>query len=37
MPSSWMWCRVDIVRTEVSEERAASIFGTEKSVSEEKR
>jgi hypothetical protein len=35
MPFSWMWCCVDHVKTEVSEERAASIFRVEKSLSEE--
>jgi hypothetical protein len=31
----WMWRRVDIVLTDVSEERIASIFRIEKSTSEE--
>jgi hypothetical protein len=35
MPSSGMWRRVDIVRTDVSEERIASIFSVEKSAREE--
>jgi hypothetical protein len=35
MPSSGMWRRVDIVWTDVSEERIASIFRVEKSASEE--
>jgi hypothetical protein len=35
MPSSGMWRRVDIVWTDVSDERIASIFRVEKSVSEE--
>jgi hypothetical protein len=26
IPSSWMWCRVTLVRTDVSEERIASII-----------
>jgi hypothetical protein len=30
-----MWCRVDLVWTDVSEERIASIFKVEKSASEE--
>jgi hypothetical protein len=32
-----MWRRVDLVRTDVSEERIASIFRVEKSVTEEQR
>jgi hypothetical protein len=35
MPSSWMRRRVDLVRTDVSEERIASTFRVEKSMSEE--
>jgi hypothetical protein len=35
MPSSGMWRRVDLVWTDVSEERIASIFRVEKSASEE--
>jgi hypothetical protein len=35
IPSSGMWRRVDLVWTDVSEERIASIFRVEKSVSEE--
>jgi hypothetical protein len=35
MPSSGMWRRVDLVWTDVSEERIASLFRIEKSVSEE--
>jgi hypothetical protein len=35
MPSAGMWGRVDFVWTDVSEERIASIFRVEKSVSEE--
>jgi hypothetical protein len=34
MPSSGMWCSVDLVRIDVSEERVASIFSVEKYVSE---
>jgi hypothetical protein len=30
MPSSWMWRRVNLVRTDVSEERVTSIFRVEK-------
>jgi hypothetical protein len=30
MPSSCMWRRVDYLRTDVSEERVASIFGVNK-------
>jgi hypothetical protein len=26
MPSSWIWCRVALLRTDVSEERIASII-----------
>jgi hypothetical protein len=36
MQSSWMWRHVGLVRTEVSEERVASIFRVEKSAHEEK-
>jgi hypothetical protein len=35
LPSSGMWRRVDVVWTDVSEERIASIFRVEKSASEE--
>jgi hypothetical protein len=35
MPSSRMWCHVDLVWTIVSEERIASIFRVEKSTSKE--
>jgi hypothetical protein len=35
MPSPGMWCRVDLVLTDVSEERIASIFMVEKYASEE--
>jgi hypothetical protein len=35
MHSSGMWRRVDLVGTDVSEERIASIFKVEKSASEE--
>jgi hypothetical protein len=35
MPSSRMWRRVDLVWTDISEERSASILWVEKSVSEE--
>jgi hypothetical protein len=35
MPSSRMWRIVDLVWTDVSEERIASVFRVEKSVSEE--
>jgi hypothetical protein len=35
MPSSGMWRRVDLVWTDISEERIASIFRVEKSASEE--
>jgi hypothetical protein len=35
MPSSGMWRRVDLVWTDVSEERIASIFRAQKSASEE--
>jgi hypothetical protein len=36
MPSSGVWRRVDVVDlTDVSEDRIASIFGVEKSASEE--
>jgi hypothetical protein len=35
MPSSGMWRRVDLVWTDVSEERIASIFRVEKSAIEE--
>jgi hypothetical protein len=34
MPSSGMWCRVDLVRSDVSEKRAASIFMVEKCARE---
>jgi hypothetical protein len=33
MPSSGMWRRVDLVQTDISEERIASIFSVEKSAS----
>jgi hypothetical protein len=33
MPSSAMWRRVDLVTTDVSEQRVASIFRVEKSAS----
>jgi hypothetical protein len=36
MPSSGMWRRVNLVWTNVSEERIASIFGVEKSACKEK-
>jgi hypothetical protein len=32
MPSSGMWCPVDLVGTDISEERIASIFRLEKSA-----
>jgi hypothetical protein len=35
MPSSGMWGRVDLIGIDVSEERVASIFSVEESVSEE--
>jgi hypothetical protein len=35
MPSSGMWRRVDLVLTDVSEERITSIFWVEKPASEE--
>jgi hypothetical protein len=35
MPSSGMWRRVDLVETDGSEERIASVFKVEKSASEE--
>jgi hypothetical protein len=35
MPSSGMWCRIDLVWTDVSEERMTYIFRVEKSASEE--
>jgi hypothetical protein len=35
MPSSGMWRRVDLVLTDVSEERIAYMFRVEKSASEE--
>jgi hypothetical protein len=35
IPSSGMWRRTDLVWTDVSDERIASIFGVEKSASEE--
>jgi hypothetical protein len=34
IPSSGMWCRVDLVWTDVSEESITSIFRVEKSESE---
>jgi hypothetical protein len=34
IPSAGMWCRVDILLTDVSEERIASIFKVEKSASD---
>jgi hypothetical protein len=37
MSSSGMWRRVGLVRTDVSEERVASIFNVEKFASDEKR
>jgi hypothetical protein len=36
MPSSGMWHTVDLVQTDASEERIASIFRVEKSASEER-
>jgi hypothetical protein len=35
MPSSGMWRHVDLMSTDVSEERIASILRVEKSASEE--
>jgi hypothetical protein len=35
IPSSWMWHRVDLMWTDVSEEHIASILRVEKSASEE--
>jgi hypothetical protein len=37
MPSSGMWSRVDLVKTDFSEECVSSIFRVEKIASEEKR
>jgi hypothetical protein len=37
MLSSGMWRHVGLVRTDISEERVASIFRVEKSASEEKQ
>jgi hypothetical protein len=35
MPSSWMWCHVDLLWTDVSEECIAFIFSVKESASEE--